>query len=196
MVNAVPQPPRLTLQEAEDKLLQYRRDVPATAVELRRAFETPPHVAAEDTYVEYELHLPDIKVAQGREELATAVARYCVNRIAEKYSAPSANEAKVILKLYICEISAGKRQDRILATETGRGSVIFTLAWILTLKDGTVVLDGGRLFEVSTHMYGLGDLFRLQNAEKTLYAMARRMTNKILQITAIKSLNPGLCGAV
>jgi hypothetical protein len=184
--------PRLSLREAERRLLSFRKDSQPATVELRRAFETPPTVTAEDVYVEQELYLDE--KYHGREELANKIASYCNSRIAKKYSAPSADEAKVILKLYICDINAGRSEDRILATETGMGLVRLTLAWILTLKDGSVVLDGGRMFEFSTHMYGLGDILRVQDAEKTLLAMATRMSDKILNITNIESRPSYLCG--
>lgn len=190
---ATEEPPRLTLREAEAKLLSFRKDDGSlsTIVELRRAFEPPPDMAAEDIFVEHEFILKD--KAHGKEELANKIADHCVTYLGKTYSATSTEEAKLILKLYICDINSGKPQDRILATETGKGLVRLTLAWILTLEDGSVVLDGGRLFECSHHMFGIGDVLRLQDSDKTLHAMGTRMSDKIKEVINIKSRS-FLCG--
>jgi hypothetical protein len=184
--------PRLNLREAELRLLSFPTNGGPKSMELRRAFETPADVAAEDVFVEYKLYLEE-KTGK-REDLAHQMATKCVNRIAQKYSAPDSHQARLILKLYVCDIHAGRREDRIYAAETGIGFVKLTLAWILTLPDGSVVLDGGRMFDYSSHMYGLGDLLRIQDAERTLLKMSTRMSDEIMRITSIKSRTSFLCG--
>ena len=188
-------PPRYTLREAEEKLLAFSDAEATRQITLRRAFAHPPHIAAEDVFVQREICLKKSKGCKDREKLALDIANYCVEYISRKYSAPSAEESKLLLKLYICDANLGSREDRIYATETGYGLIRLNLAWTLALTDGTVVLDGGRLYEHDTHMFGIGDLLRIANAERTLKSIATRMCEKILKETAIPSRS-FFCGAL
>lgn len=185
--------PRFTLREAEAKLLTYEEEEAVHDVSLRRAFLQPPNMRAEDVYVQHELSMRSGKGHNNREVHAMEVAEHCVERIGRKYSCPSADEAKLLLKLYVCEFSSGNREDRIYATETGNGHIKLTLAWCLSLQDGTVVLDGGRLHEQSSHLYGLGDMIGVAKAERTIQNMANRMCDKILAQTNIPS-RYNICG--
>lgn len=187
-------PPKFTLRDAEEKLLVFGKDEATSQVTLRRAFNPPPHMAAEDVFVEREICLTKNRGGKDRETLALEVSNHCVDYLSKKYSASSAEESKLLLKIYICDASLGNREDRIYATETGNGFIRLTLAWTLALSDGSVVLDGGRMYEHSTHMFGIGDVFRVASAERTLRAMAGRMCDKILHETAIQSRVP-MCGA-
>ena len=187
-------PPRYTLREAEEKLLSFSDDEATSQVTLRRAFSHPPHMAAEDVFVQREICLRKSKGCKDREKLALDISNYCVEQLSRKYSAPSAQESKLLLTLYLCDASLGSREDRIYATETGHGLVRLNMAWTLALGDGSVVLDGGRLYEHDTHMFGIGDVLRISNAERSLKAIATRMCDKIIKETAIQSRSY-FCGA-
>ena len=190
---AVSPAPRFTLRDAESKLLTYEEDDASKDVNLRRAFMQPPHMVAEDVYVQRELCM---KRGKGhREALGVDLANHCVRHLSARYNCYSAEEAKLLLKIYVCEVSAGNREDRIYATEVGNGLVKLTLAWCLTLKDGSVVLDGGRLHAHDHHMFGLGDFLGLAAAEKTLQKMANGMCDRILKQTDIPS-RYNMCGCI
>lgn len=190
----VTDPPRYTLREAEEKLLSFSDDE-TSQVTLRRAFSHPPHMAAEDVFVQREICLKKSKGCKEREKLALDISNYCVERLSRTYSAPSADDSKLLLKIYICDASLGSREDRIYATETGYGHVRLNLAWTLALSDGSVTLDGGRFYEHDTHMFGIGDVLRIADAERTLRGMATRMCNTIIKETAIPSRSC-FCGAL
>ena len=194
VTSTVTNPPRYTLREAEEKLLDFSEDEATSQLTLRRAFTHPPHMTAEDVFVQREICLKKTKGSKDREKVALDISNYCVEYLSREYSAPSAEDSKLLLKIYLCDASLGSREDRIYATETGYGLVRLNLAWTLALSDGSVVLDGGRLYEHDTHMFCIGDVLRIANAERTLKAIATRMCDKIIKETAIKSASY-FCGA-
>ncbi len=187
-------PPKFTLKDAEEKLLVFDNDEATSQVNLRRAFKHPPHMAAEDVFVQREICLTKGRSSKDRDTLALELSNQCVEYLSKRYSASSTEDSKLLLKIYICDASLGNRDDRIFATETGNGLVQLTMAWTLALTDGSVVLDGGRMYDHSTHMFGIGDFLRVASAERTIKAMATKMCDKILQETAIES-RLFMCGA-
>lgn len=186
--------PKLTLKDAESKLLSFDRHEATNDVSLRRAFLQPPGIAAEDVIVQYQVCTNRGKTVAEVEQAQNALMDHCVQRLAKAYSAESADDARLVLKIYLVTMSTGNRQDRIYASETGNGHVKLTIAWTLALPDGSVVLDGGRIHENNDHLYGLGDMLYVASGERTLYGMANRMCDKILKQTNIASRNPGWCG--
>ena len=193
MTGAVSPAPKYNLKEAEQKLAFYEDDAASTDVQLRRAFLQPQGMFAEDVFVRQEMCLKRGKGIESRQKLASEVMQGCVDTIGRRYSANSEDEAKLILNLYLCDVTTGNREGRIYASETGIGHVRLTLAWVLALKDGSVVLDGGRMNEEDGHMFGFGDIVRVANPERTLRNMASRMCAKILARTNIKS-RMNMCG--
>jgi hypothetical protein len=197
MTVAVAPATKFTLKEAESKLLACDHDA-STDIRLRQAFLLPAGIAAEDTFVSREFCMKRGKGISDCQKLATEVMEQCVDTIGKQYSAKSLKEAKLILKLYLCDVTTGNRTDRIYASEAlTNGHVRLTLGWMLALKNGSVVLDGGRMTEGDGHTYGFGDITRFANENRTLRKMISRMCNKILSQTNIKSrYNTNTCGCV
>eukprot|EP00934_Nitzschia_sp_Nitz4_P007182 Nitzschia sp. Nitz4//scaffold269_size25945//12135//12746//NITZ4_008289-RA/size25945-processed-gene-0.20-mRNA-1//1//CDS//3329544967//7172//frame0 len=178
---------RFTLADAERKLLSFDQTESGSDISLRSTFSHPSYLYAEDVYVEREICLRRRMGDPNRERLSHEISDACLAQLQQTYSASSKENSKLLLKFYLLDVSEGDRQSRIYATDSGLGLVTLTIGWILTLSDGSIVLDGGRLHELDSHFQGLGDVFHLQNAETTLHSMAKTMCNKIIQKAAIES---------
>jgi hypothetical protein len=165
---------QLTLPQAKAKLLDSSFSYEAS---LRSPFQHPAEIHAEDIYVEANCTLERARGNPDRKKLATMVADKAVQTLASHFSAPNKQTAKLVLNIYVCDVSDGDREARIFASEAGVGHVRVCLAWILCFGDGSVVLDGGRVGDVDSLMHGMLDIFNLKTGESCL----------------LKTLTPRLC---
>lgn len=186
MVTTLP-PRRVSLREAESKLVNFDYRDPCHVLNLRTAFLHPSGITAEDVFVQREFCTKRGIGNPNFEELCAAISQQCLDQLRAKYSAPSREKAKLLLKIYLLDISDGNREARIFSADSGIGAVMLSLGWVLALNDGSVVLDGGRLHEIDSHCKGIGDMLYLSNPEKTLRTMAKYMCDRILNQTNIKS---------
>jgi hypothetical protein len=181
-------PPRLSLQEAEQRLhdpyMGYQ-------CELRQAFAHPSQIAAEDIFVDGGLALERGKGNPNRGKLATKVLDAATTQLSSHFSCASKEDAKLLLKLHVVDVSEGDKESRIVASESGVGLVRLCLVWILCLQDGKVVLDGGRIGEVDGHMCGIWDMLHIKSGEGTLvHGMTPRMCDKIQRRIDIRKRSP------
>jgi hypothetical protein len=156
---------QLTLQQAEAKLLDSSFGYEAS---LRVRFQHPADIYAEDIHVEAKCTLERARGNPDRKKIATMVADKAVQMLASYFSAPNKQTAKLVLKLYVCDVSDGDREARIFASEAGVGHVRLCLAWILCFGDGSVVLDGGRVGDEDSLMHGVLDFLNLKTGESCL----------------------------
>ena len=185
--------PRLSLRQAEDKLLDIRGsdrrpDATVSQASLRHPYQNPESIFAEDVYVAEVKHcMAKGKGNPNRNYLATTMSKIARDRLASKYNAKAKHESQLILHTYLLDVTDGNRETRMVAPDSAVGMVRLSMAWILALRDGSVVLDGGRISKSDHHWYGLADFFRIADSEKTLRKMAEQIATEILKETAIRS---------
>ena len=90
------------------------------------------------------------------------------NLLGWKYNAKSKEDATLLLKIYLEEVTEGNREARIYAPESGVGLIRLKFAWILSTIDGKVVLDGGRFAEVDARWNGLLDSLMVRSGDSAL----------------------------
>jgi hypothetical protein len=158
--------------------------------QLRQAFEHPSHIAAEDIYVDGGLSLERGKGNPNRDELATKVLDAATAQLRSHFSS-SKEDAQLLLKLHVVDVSEGDKESRIIASESGIGLVRLCLVWMLCMKDGKIVLDGGRIGEVDGHMCGIWDMLQLKSGEGTLvHGMTPRLCERIQRRIDIRKRSP------
>ena len=158
-------------------------------VELRHAFEFPPDMFAEDVYVHLDTMLERGRGNPRRHELAASVKAVLRQEFGKKYPKKRRDgKEKLLLKVFVVDISEGDRETRMLAPECQIGLVRLCLAWVICSTDGNIVFDGGRVGMTDGLAMGVLDALHLTTGLSVLTGKcAPRLSRHIISRIDLKS---------
>ena len=160
-------------------------------VELRHAFEFPEDIRAEDVAVHLGTMLERGRGNPRRDEMAAGVKAALRATFGDKFPMTKqkrSKKEKLLLKVYVVDVSEGDRESRIYAPDCEVGLVRLCLAWIACTPDGNIVYDGGRVGMTDGLGMGVLDALHLTTGLTVLTTkLAPRLAKRIIDRLNLKS---------
>lgn len=160
-------------------------------VELRHAFEFPEDFRAEHVAVHLGTMLERGRGNPRRDEMAAGVKAALRTTFGEKFPMnrqKRTRKEKLLLKVYVVDVSEGDRESRMFAPDCEIGLVRLCLAWIACTPDGSIVFDGGRVGMTDGLGMGVLDALHLTTGLSVLTTkLAPRLAKRIIDRLNLKS---------